>query len=235
VIATVFRLVRSQQVRLPRVLALGALGLVGVVVGLAIGLGDTADPLAAGARLVNTFGLSLYAPVVTLVFASAALGEPVEDGTLAYLWLRPVPRWQVVAGAWLATLVVSGPLVVVSLVLASLATGGGSSLVVGTVASASLAVLAYSGLFCALGVLVRRPLVWGLAYILLWEGFVALAGAGAARLAVRSYTRSVLSDITDVPLRLADAGPVAAVVVPALVGLAGLAVATSRLRTMDVP
>jgi ABC-2 type transport system permease protein len=235
VIATVFGLVRSQQVRLPRLLALGALGLVGVVVGLAIGLGDTDDPLRAGAQLVNSFGLSLYAPVVTLVFASAALGEPVEDGTLSYLWLRPVARWQVVVGAWLATLVAAGPLVLVSLVLAAAATGAGGSLLVGTLASASLAVIAYSGVFGALGVLVRRPLVWGLAYILLWEGFVALAGAGAARLAVRSYTRSVLADVTGVELRLATVGPTTAVVVPVLVAVAGLALTTWRLRTMDVP
>jgi ABC-2 type transport system permease protein len=227
--------VRSQQVRWQRLVALGVLGLVGVVVGLAIGVGDTTDPLAAGARLVNGFGLSLYAPVVTLVFASAALGEPVEDGTLSYLWLRPVARWKVVVGAWLATLVAAAPLVLVSLVLAAVATGGGSSLVVGTLASASLAVLAYSGIFCALGVFVRRPLVWGLTYIVLWEGFVALAGAGASRLAVRSYTQSVLSEVTDVSPRLADAGPVAAILVPVLVGLAGLALATRRLHTMDVP
>ena len=234
-IATVFGLVRSQQVRLPRLLALGVLGLVGVIVGLAIGLGDTEDPLKAGAQLVNSFGLSLYAPVVTLVFASAALGEPVEDGTLAYLWLRPVPRWQVVVGAWLATLSAAGPLVIVSLVLAAVATGGGGSLVAGTVVSASLAVLAYSGIFCALGVFVRRPLVWGLAYILLWEGFVALAGAGAAKLAVRSYTRSILADMTDVPLRLATVSPATSVIVPVAVGLVGLVLASRRLRTMDVP
>lgn len=234
-ILTVFRLVRSQQVRWPRILALGALGLVGVVVGVAIGAGDTADPLRAATRLVNSFGLSLYVPVVTLVFASAALGEPVEDGTLAYLWQRPVPRWQIVAGAWLATLVAAGPLVLVSLVAAALATGVGGDLVAGTLASASLALIAYSGIFCALGVLVRRPLVWGLVYILLWEGFVALAGAGAARLAVRSYTQSVLAELTGVNLRLADASPATAVLVPLLVGLVGLAVATRRLRTMDVP
>jgi ABC-2 type transport system permease protein len=87
----------------------------------------------------------------------------------------------------------------------------------------------------ALGLRVRRALVWGLLYILIWEGFVALAGAGAARLAVRSYTRSVLADVTGVELRLATVGPTTAVVVPVLVAVAGLALTTWRLRTMDVP
>jgi ABC-2 type transport system permease protein len=185
--------------------------------------------------LVDTFNLNFLVPVAALVYGTAAFGDPNDDGTLAYLWLRPVPRWQVVVGAWLATLSAAAPLVIVSLVLAAVATGGGGSLVAGTVVSASLAVLAYSGIFCALGVFVRRPLVWGLAYILLWEGFVALAGAGAAKLAVRSYTRSILADMTDVPLRLATVSPAASVIVPLAVGLVGLMLASRRLRTMDVP
>ena len=75
-------------------LSLGALGLVSVLVGFAIGHADLVDPLRQGTRFVNGFGLSLLVPVATLVFASAALGDPNEDGTLVYLWLRPVARWQ---------------------------------------------------------------------------------------------------------------------------------------------
>ena len=46
--------------------------------------------------------------------------------------------------------------------------------------SAGIAVIAYGALFVLLGLWVRRALVWGLAYILLWEGFVAIAGDNAA-------------------------------------------------------
>jgi ABC-2 type transport system permease protein len=234
VIATVYGVTLRTQATRARLIALGLLGAVGILIGLAIGLGDVRDPLEAGTNMINAFGLSLYAPVVTLVFASASLGDPAEDGTLMYLWLRPVPRWQIVAGTFLATLTVALPLVLGSLVLAAALTGAGGGLVGGTVASATLAVIAYAGIFTWLGLRVRRALVWGLAYILLWEGFVASAGRSAARLAVRAYTRSVLHNATGVELKLATVSEFYAVVMPVVIGLVAVAFTVRRLRRTEV-
>jgi ABC-2 type transport system permease protein len=234
-ILTVYRLALRSQARLGRLVALGGLGAVAVLIGIAIGTGDVADKLDAGANLVNAFGLTVYVPVVALVFASAALGDPADDGTLVYLWLRPVPRWRIVAGSTLATLTVVVPLVLVPLLLAAAVSGGGAALLRGTVVSSCVGIIAYVGLFTYLGLRVRRSLVWGLAYILLWEGFVALAGQSAARLAVRSYTRSLLSNATGIHFRLADTSVPVAIVVPIVVGLLALALTTARLRRMEVP
>jgi len=233
-IATVYRIVLRTQATKGRLAALGLLGAVGMVVAFSIGLSDPVDPLDAGTKFVNSFCLSVYAPVVVLVFAAAALGDPAEDGTLVYLWLRPVARWRIVAGAVLATLTVTAPIVLGVSVLSAMLTGGGSSLVKGTLTSTLVAVAGYCGVFTLLGLLVKRALVWGLAYILLWEGFVAAAGAGAARLAVRAYTRSLLSDATGIPLRLADFPVVSSVLVPVLVSLAALALTVGRLRRTEV-
>jgi ABC-2 type transport system permease protein len=89
-------------------------------------------------------------------------------------------------------------------------------------------------LFLTLGLLVRRALPWGLAYIVLWEGFVASAGKTASRLALRSYTRSILSWATDVPLKLANTSTGAAVIVPIAVGIAGAVIATWSLHRIEV-
>jgi ABC-2 type transport system permease protein len=233
-IATIYRVTLKTQATRARLLALGLLGVVGVLIGLAVGLGDVADPLRAGTNMINAFGLSLYAPVVTLVFASAALGDPSEDGTLVYLWLRPVPRSQIVVGTVLATLTVALPLVLGTLGLAAVLTGAGGDLVRGTLTSATLAVVAYAGIFTWLGLRVRRALVWGLAYILLWEGFVASAGRSAARLAVRAYTRSVLTHATGINLKLATVSAFYAVAVPILIGLVAVAITVRRLRRTEV-
>src|SRR5262245_14642643 len=99
VIATVYRIVLGGLVTRGRIIVLGLLGIVGVIVGIAVGSADVTDRAQAAADLVNGFGLTVYVPVVTLVFASAALGDPAEDGSLVYLWLRPVARWRIVAGA----------------------------------------------------------------------------------------------------------------------------------------
>ena len=74
--------------------------------------------------------------------------------------------------------------------------------------------VAYGGMFL-LGLRVKRALVWGLAYILLWEGFVASAGRSAARLAVRSWsTRSILTQATGIDLELATISPFYSYLIP---------------------
>jgi ABC-2 type transport system permease protein len=233
-IATIYRVTLRTQARKGRLIALGLLGLVGILIGLAVGLSDRADPVRAATNMINAFGLSLYAPVVTLVFASASLGDPAEDGTLVYFWLRPVARWQIAAGTYLATLTVALPLVLISLGLSAVLSGAGHGIVWGTLLSATLAVVAYGGIFTWLGLRVRRALVWGLAYILLWEGFVASAGKSASRLAVRAYTRSVLAKATGVDLKLANVSAFFAVTVPIGIGIVWVWFTVRRLRRAEV-
>lgn len=229
-----YRALLSGQATRGRIIGLGALGLLAVLLGFAIGASERADPLEDGVRMVNTFGLSLFVPVVTLVFAAAALGDPNEDGTLVYLYLRPVPRWRIVAAALASTLTVALPLAVVPMTVAAVATGAGGKIVVAAAASCTLATLAYTGLFCWLGLRVRRALVWGLAYVLVWEGFVATAGATPARLSVRAYTRSLLSRLADGPENLVQVSLAAAVLGPLLAAAAGAVLTTRRLTRQDV-
>lgn len=217
-----------------RLAALGSLGLLAVLVGIAVGRSDTVSALRAGTDLVNGYGLTVLAPVVTLVLASATLGDTVDDGTLVYLWLRPVGRATLAIAAYLASVLVAAPVVVVPLAVAAAVTGGGIDLVAAAVASATLAVVGYAGLFVALGLIARRALAWGIVYVLIWEGFIARAGTASSRWSVQYYARSVLSDLTDVSLRLGDAGLALAVVVPLLFAAAGVAVTAVRLSRMSV-
>lgn len=233
-IATIYKIVMGGLVTKGRLIVLGLLGVVGIVVGIAVGAADVDDPAKAAADLVNGFGLTVYVPVVTLVFASAALGDPAEDGSLVYLWLRPVARWRIVGGALGAILTVTLPLVVVPVTLMAITAGGDGGLIFGAAAASAVGVIAYASLFCYVGLRVRRALVWGLAYVLLWEGFVSAAGKNAARLAVRSYTRSILARASDVELRLGDISPVYAVMVPLVVAGLAFLLTTRRLYRTEV-
>jgi ABC-2 type transport system permease protein len=217
-----------------RLAVLGSLGGLAVLLAALIGAGDDFDRVEEGARFVNLFGLSLLTPIVALVFAAASLGDPSEDSTLVYLWLRPVPRSRIVLAALAATLTVAAPLTVVPLVVAAALASGDQGVVVGTALAATVAVTAYASLFVWLGLRVRRALVWGLAYILIWEGFVANAGDNAAKLAVRAYSRSILAGIGDVDLRLGEISLGAAVVVPLVVAVAAAMLAIRRLARQDV-
>jgi ABC-2 type transport system permease protein len=230
-----YRTILATLVTRGRLLALGALGVGAMLVGLAIGMSDPTDPAEAGAEFINGVGLSVLVPVVALVFASASLGDLVEDGTLVYLWLRPIPRWQLAVAAYLAALTATAPLTLVPLIVAASLTGGGADVVVGAAVSSLVGVIAYTGIFCALGLRTQRSLAWGLGYILIWEGFVASAGRGASRVAIRAYTRSILSEAADVPMRLATISPVVAVIVPLVVGAVAVTYVTNRLHRHDIP
>ena len=218
----------------PGSLSIGALGLVGVIVGAAIGRVQNFEHVHRAAQFVNAFGISLLVPVATLVFASAALGDPTEDETLVYLWLRPIPRWRITLAAATAALTVTWPVVTVPLAVAAALASHQADLVGGTVAAVTVIMVGYVGLFVALGLRVKRALVWGLLYIFIWEGFVATANVTAARLAVRTYGRSVLEQIGHTTLRPTNISSPWSWIVPPVVGLVASIYTTRRLARQDV-
>lgn len=234
-ISIVYRLLLRQLVTRGRLAALSVVGIVVAAVAWAVGASDDiTDPLEAAAQVISNLGFAVLVPVVALVFASASLGDAREDGTLVYLWLRPMDRWPVVVGAWLAAITVSLPLTVVPLGAAALLSGGGGDLLAATTVAAVVGVVVYAALFVLLGLVVKNSIVWGLGYVLVWEGIVAAFGSFAAKLAMRGYTRSILTAMTDIDLDLGDLSLAPAIVVPVLVAVVALALAAIRLRDLDV-
>jgi len=124
--------------------------------------------------------------------------------------------------------------VTVPLALAAALAGHDGALVTGTIAAVTVIIAGYVGLFLALGLRVKRALVWGLLYIFIWEGFVATANVTAARLAVRTYGRSVLEQISHAHLKPTDISSPWSWIVPPLVGLVALVYACRRLSRQDV-
>ena len=220
-----------------RVAAMAAIGLVGVLIALAIRAADlTVDDraLAISRDLLGGYGLNLVVPVTALVFASAAFGDPTDDRTMVYLWLTPIPRWRLVAAGWAAALTVAGPVAILPVVLAAAVAGADGRLVAAAAAGASLATAGYTALFLGLGLLVRRALAWGLAYVLIWELAVARISKGAARLSVSVYSRSVLSAVGKVVEPRNAAAVSTSLIVLALVIVAATALTTRVLARADV-
>ena len=234
-VALTYGLLLRQLVTRGRLLALLAVGVAVAGVAWAVGASDEIDdPLESAVQVISNLGFAVLVPIVALVFASASLGDVREDGTLVYLWLRPMDRWPVVVGAWLAAITVSLPLTVIPLGAAALLSGGGSDLLGATTLAAVVGVIAYSALFVLLGLVVKNSIVWGLGYVLVWEGIVAAFGSFAAKLAIRGYTRSILTSMTDVDLDLGDLPLAAGIVVPLLAAAVALVLGARRLRGMDV-
>ena len=101
-----------------RLAAFVALGLLGAVVAWRVGATHPGSDAHDAVRFVDTMALNVLAPIVSLVFGTAALGDLVDDGTLVYLWTRPQRRSSLALGAWGAALTYAVPLVVLPTLVA---------------------------------------------------------------------------------------------------------------------
>lgn len=195
----VYRVMLRQILTVGRVGVIAALSALGLVSAFAVGANSGTATDAA--RFTEQFGLVVIVPVIALVFASAALGDLRDDRTLVYLWLRPMPNWLVPTAALTATWTVVIPAVVVPLGAAAALAGGDANVIVGAIAASAAGAIGYSAVFLAASTVLTRVLLWGLAYVLIWEGFIA-SSEGAARFALRAYTSSILADVSNVAVGL---------------------------------
>ena len=242
--ALTYRVLVRQIITPGKIVALGGLGALMILVGWLVGFAGAGNDLSVGGLLrdgaayADGFGLIILVPIVSLVFGSSVLGEAREDGTLVYLWLRPMDRGPVVFGAAAAAVTAALPLTVIPTVvggwLAANRVAGSADLVWGAVAAAALGTAAYSSLFVLVGLLLKKPIMWGIGYVLLWEGLAVGLGDFAARLSLRGYSRSLLIRNAEVDLGFDPYTTTTAMVVLAAVAAAGLVLAALRLNRMDV-
>ena len=230
-LGALYGLLLRTQVTVPRLLGVAALGALSVLLGVFARLDD--DPVQAAADVAASYGLGILVPLAALWFGASALGDLVEDRLLVYLWLKPVPRWQLPAAAVLATVTIVGPLTALPLAASALAAGAGE-VALASLLAASLAVCAYAGLFVAAGLWFRRAVWWGLAFVLLWENAGARATEGTARFTVTSWARSIVSSVPGVDVPLDGRSVTAALVVLPALAVAGWLAATVRNRRADV-
>jgi ABC-2 type transport system permease protein len=223
-----YRLLLRTQISVPRLLGIGALAALSILIGVFARSDDNRSQAAADA--VSSYGFGLLVPLAALWIGTSAIGDLVEDRLLVYLWLKPVPRWQLPAAALLATVSVVVPLTAIPLTVSAMVAGAGD-VAWATPLASSLAALAYSGLFVAAGFWLRRAVWWGLAFVLVWENLAAYLSDGAGRFTVIGWASSVLGVVEGVDIQL-EAGSVAAglVVLPAIAVAAWLASAWRNSR-----
>ena len=142
-------------------------------------------------------------PIVTMVLATAAFGNELEDRTLGYLVMKPLSRLRIVIPKLLASVAVGAPLLIASGVGATLLGASGLGTVVlvldGDVQAAvavGVAVLAgvvtYAAIFLWAGLITSRALAFALIYVFLWEDLIGTYLGGIRYLSVRAYTLGIL-------------------------------------------
>ena len=178
-------------------------------------------------------------PIVTMALSTATLGNELEDRTLSYLLLKPISRWRIALPKVLASVAISGPLLIASGVAAALLGFDGSlraALAVGLAVLAGVA--AYAALFTWLGLLTNRAIAFALIYVLLWEGVIGSFIHGVDYLSVRGYTLAIMYGINETGFEALGSRVIefpAGIVGALAVTMVFLLLLVRRLRRMDVP
>lgn len=188
-------------------------------------------------------------PIVTMVLATSSFGNELEDRTLSYLVLKPIPRWLIVLPKLLASIVIGGLVLIASGVAATLL--GGSSigavlLVLDGNLQAALAVgvalfvgvVTYAAIFTWAGLMTSRAIAFALIYVFVWEGLISSFLEGVRYLSVRGYTLAIMHGLDDKSFEALGERVIefpAAVVGATATTVVFFWLTVRRLRRMDVP
>ena len=237
---TIYKLSLTQMLRPKRLLILLFIASVPVALSVvaAIFPPDTEDLVSfRDDFLMGPMVISAVLPIITVVLGTASLGHEIEDQTMTYLFLKPVPRWGIILPKFLATITVAGVVVVGSGVLTTvIVPGGGVTTSVAAAVGLAVGVLAYTSIFTWAGLMTSHALAVGLVYVFVWEAAIVGFLQGVRWLSIRHYTEATIHGFDDIQF----AGDTATLSLSQALAAAGIVVALfaaltiRRLTRMDV-
>ena len=177
------------------------------------------------------------APLIVLAIAAAAMGNEVEDRTLANLTLSPIARWKIAVPKVLAVISIATPFIAVSAFLTSwIAFLGDVQATIAITVSAIVGVALYASAFVWLGLMFTQAIGVGLLYIVIWEGFFSGFVSGVRLLSIRHYAIALMHGLDPRRFATGDHLSLGVAIAMGLLVFGGFLVATvRRLRRMDVP
>ena len=166
-------------------------------------------PQINGERLNGAvlFGLMIWflyvrfiVPVLGMFYGTSLIADEVDDKTITYLFVRPIPRGAVLVGKYLAYFVCTALLILPSVVLVYflLVPIGGSSIgrsfpsLVVDLGVLAAGIASYGALFAWVGARLKRPLVIGLVFVFGWEPGVLLFPGYLKRATIAYYLQGLV-------------------------------------------
>ena len=184
--------------------------------------------------------VSQVVALVSLVLGVNAFDDERDGGTLPLLMATTVPRWRIVgaklAAAWTATVLVCLPALVGCAFLGSQGGFSAGRVWASLATSLVLSAAGYVSLFVLISLVSTRSLLFGLAYIVVWEGSFATFVKSLRNLSIGSYGRRIVGSSwakADIPFKAADVGVVGALVVLVAVVVVASGLAMRRLPHVD--
>ena len=133
-------------------------------------------------------------PLAAVIFGTTAFGGEVDEGTLVYLLVKPLQRWQLVLSKFAVAVSSTLAVMVPAIFLPWIMLRGGNiparlplSFFVAAVAGATI----YCALFLGLGLATRRALIAGLLYVIGFESVLSRGLVGAKSFSVREFAVAI--------------------------------------------
>jgi ABC-2 type transport system permease protein len=191
------------------------------------------DPTDWGAPVLSGLGFAVVLPMIALLVGTGVLGAEIDDGTIVHLLATPVARRDIVlaklaVAAGITALVGAGSMFITGTIVDGVRLGFGVAL------ASVLGACAYSAVFLALSLLTRRPVLFGLLYVLIWEGLLGNLLAGSRLLSIQQYMLTIAAKAGDTTLLTHRVSLAAALIMLAVFLVGGTLVAIDRLRSFTL-
>lgn len=235
--------VKSRRSLIAAVLYL--LTLVFLVVGAVNNAADGPQALALYGSFQFLGPLGFLVQFFGLFYGIAVISEELENGTLPFLLVRPVPRWTFVLGrACAAFLFILCALTVMNAILLVLVRPDPllPSLVASQIALV-LGALVYVSLFTAISTVVKKPLAPALLFLVLWEFGLSLVPLKARYVTVKFHLMSLYRGLSGTEagggvaeqfFARCDLAPSTSIVVLCLTSAGALWIALARFKRMQI-
>jgi hypothetical protein len=185
-------------------LLVGAPVALAILVRLIVASEPAALPRVEGTRVTGPtlFGVMIWllylrfiVPVLGVFYGTALIADEVDDRTITYLFVRPIPRGAVLLGKYFAYLVSTVLLVLPSVMLlyfVIVPMGGGSlgrtfPSLMADLGLMAIGLAAYGAVFALVGARLKRPLIAGLVFAFGWEPATLLFPGSPRKLTVAYY------------------------------------------------
>jgi len=183
--------------------------------------------------IAHSLGFAVVVPILSLIIGSSVVGSEIDDGTLVHLLTKPVPRSEILIAKLAVGAAVTSLVTAVSMFAVG-AIGVDARYGLGLAVGAVVASIAYCAVFVALSVVSRRPVLIGLAYVLLWEGLLTNLLPGTRSLSIEQYALTIASHVGGSNLLEPNVSIGTSVVMAAVVVVAATALAIERLRSFTL-
>jgi ABC-2 type transport system permease protein len=133
-------------------------------------------------------------PLSAVVLGTAAFGGEIDDGTIVYLLVKSLPRWQLILSKYVVAVLSTFAMMFVAILLPWLALGAPSDsapVIEGFTAGIALGASLYCAIFVTMGLMSKRALVFGLLYVVVLEITLSPNVVGLKSLSVREFVMTI--------------------------------------------